>query len=409
MYRGTGCSNRTRAYALEQLTQAGELDAALRRHAHAVRDFFVDTEEQRFGESGSLAMAGYMRKLGPELDNFRAAFDWSMAGQEIDTAIALVGASSMLFRWSGLSQEGLSRVLALRAHAEDINDWRRQAMFWSSVQDLGDVGRLPMAELLEADRRAAAAYRAGGDRRRLVRSLYGVGWELSLLDRHEEAMHVLDEMGQLERATDPPWLRALRLNLAGSIHLLAGEFERAVALHQEQRRLLMHAPGEEIGLIICQNNLCAALNCLGRCDEAIAVAQSSVLCAARYRLGALVYTMFQLLHAQLSLGRLDEAELTMRRTMPAWRRDAMVFFGANHLAMLLAEQGRVADAARIDGAASAYVRRSGSRTSPVRTLARRRTLELFEAARLDPVDLARWRREGETLDESGIAALCVQK
>ncbi len=399
----------TRAYGLEQLTQAGELDATLRRHAHAVRDLFVDTEEQRFGERGSLTMAGYMQKLGPELDNFRAAFDWSMASHEIDTAIALVGASSMLFRWSGLSQEGLSRVLALRTHAEDINDWRRQAMFWSSVQYLGDVGRLPTAEVLEADSRAVAAYRASGERRRLVRSLYGFGWALSLLDRHEEAMHVLEEMRQLERATDPPWLRALRLNLAGQIHLTAEKFESAVAVHQEQQRLLMHAAGEEIDLIRCQNNLCAALNCLGRFDEVIAVAESAVQLAARHSLGALVYMMFQLLHAQLSLGRLDDAELTMRRAMPAWRRDAMVFFGANHLAMLLAEQGRLADAAKIDGAATAYVQRSGSRSSPVRTLARRRTLELFEAARLDPVDLARWRRKGETLDESEIAALVLQE
>ena len=400
----------TRAYALKQLTQAGELDATLRRHAHALRDLFVATEEQRFGERGSLTMTGFMQKLSPELDNFRAAIDWSMGqGNDIDTAIALVGASSMLFRWMGLSQEGLGRLLALRAHAENIDDWRRQAMFRSSVQDLGDVGRLPTAELLEADSRAAAAYRARGERRRLYRSLYGFGWALALLGRHEEARHVLEEMGQMERTTDPPWLRALRLNLAGTIHLTTGAFEAAVAVHEEQRQLLVHAAGEEIGLTICQNNLCAALNCLGRFDEVIAVAQSSVQCAARHRLGTLVYTMFQMLHAQLSLGHLDEAELTMRRTMPAWRRDAMVFFGANHLAMLLAEQGRLADAARIDGAAIAYVQRTGSQPSPVRFLARRRTLELFEIARLDPGDVARWRHEGEALDESGIAAVCVQK
>jgi hypothetical protein len=121
-------------------------------------------------------------------------------------------------------------------------------------------------------------------------------------------------------------------------------------------------------------------------------------------------TLRDLLMARLEEeGRLEEAELTMRRAMPAWRRDAMVFFGANHLAMLLAEQGRLADAARIDSAATAYVQRTGSRPSPVITLARRRTLELFEAARLDPADVARWRREGATLDESRIAALCVQE
>jgi hypothetical protein len=36
----------------------------------------------------------------------------------------------------------------------------------------------------------------------------------------------------------------------------------------------------------------------------------------------------------------------------------------------------------------------------------RRTLSLFEAARLDPADVLGWQRQGETLDENAIAALC---
>jgi predicted ATPase/DNA-binding winged helix-turn-helix (wHTH) protein len=399
----------TRAFALERLTQAGEAEATRQRHAHAVRDLFVQTEEQRFGEHGTLTMDEYMRRLAPELDNLRAALDWSMsAGNDVDTAIGLVGASSMLFRWLGRSQEGLVQLLALKSHVEAHPDGPWRALFWSNAHVLGDLGGLPSAELLDANIRCCDTYRASGERRRLYRSLSSVAWQLSQLDRAAEAANVVAEMHSIERLSDPPWLRALRLNVTGTIHLGNGEFEAAVAIHREQRALLLHAVGEEASLVIAQSNLCAALNSLQRFDAAIEVANANIDCARRSLSSTRGYTMFQLLHAQLSLGRLAEAEATMREAMPAWRRDAMVHFGAHHLAMLLAEQGRFTEAARVDGAASAYDRRSGVRPGPVRTLARRRTLELLEAARLDPADVARWQREGESLDENTIAGLCEE-
>ena len=218
---------------------------------------------------------------------------------------------------------------------------------------------------------------------------------------------MVEQMSQLERATDPAWLRAMRMNLAGGIHLRRNQFEEAVAVHAEQRQLLTQACGEEISLMICQNNLCGALNCLGRCEEAIAVALSTIECAGRLHLTS-SYAQWQLLHAQLSLGRLEEADVTVRRAMPDWRRDANLLVVAGDLATLLAKQGRMADAARVDGAASAYVQRSGATPNPVRIIARRRTRELLAEAHLDPKDVARWQREGETLDENAIAALCLR-
>jgi hypothetical protein len=69
--------------------------------------------------------------------------------------------------------------------------------------------------------------------------------------------------------------------------------------------------------------------------------------------------------------------------------------------------GRHADAARIDAAAMAYVRRAGGTLHRMQELGRERMHRAFEAASVAASDIERWRREGEALDEAGVAALCL--
>ena len=351
-----------------------------------------------------------MQRLAPEIDNIRAAFDWATEhDRDIDTAIALASGSAMLMRWLALSHDGMKWILPLRAHIGRVTDLSTQALFWTGVSLMGLEGRLPSAELLDANRLALTAYRETGERRRLIQGLYVIGWSLAGQRCFHELDLVLDEMRQNERAGDPPWLRANRLNLVATKHLLEGQFEDAFAVHTEQQNLLTHSLGETIALIICRGNMCAALNCLGRFEDVISIVETMRAEVGQQQWVRLTYGTFQLLHAQSSLGRAAEADQTMRQTMLGWRRDGMVLFGSSHLAMLLAEQGRWADAARVDGASQAYALRSGMHPNPVRHRARRRTLALFDAAALSATDLGRWRREGEALDDDAVAALCLDQ
>ena len=57
--------------------------AWVERHAQIIRSLFVETEEARFGEEGSLPLADHMQRLTPEVDNLRTAFVWSMDLQAI--------------------------------------------------------------------------------------------------------------------------------------------------------------------------------------------------------------------------------------------------------------------------------------------------------------------------------------
>jgi predicted ATPase/DNA-binding winged helix-turn-helix (wHTH) protein len=398
----------TRAYALERLAERGEKDLIQGRHAAAVRDLFVSTEEARFGESGSLTMDEFLERLAPEIENLRVAFDFAVK-VDIETAIALAASSTMLLRLLGLSQEAAARILPLRHEVRSRTDSSATAIFWSVIPYLGDFGRMPRSEVTEAVARATSACRAAGYRRRLHRSLSSLTWSvMGRADELDRATAICAEMQKLELPTDPPWVPAMRLNVQANIVMWQGQFAPAVTLLEEQRTLLLSAPGEEVSLIACENNLCAVLNCLCRFDEVVALARSTREHVGAGRVATLGYTMVQLLHAQILLGELDDATRTLREEMPGWRRDGLVLFGCTHFAALLAAKGQYADAARLDGAAMAAERRNEWPPSPVRQRARQYLLELLAAANVDGDDIAFWREEGRALDEAAIAALCLR-
>ena len=65
----------TRAYALEKLVQAGELDAVARRHAERYRDLFVAAEAEAAVRPTDEWLAAYV----PRMDNLRAALNWAFS------------------------------------------------------------------------------------------------------------------------------------------------------------------------------------------------------------------------------------------------------------------------------------------------------------------------------------------
>jgi predicted ATPase/DNA-binding winged helix-turn-helix (wHTH) protein len=398
----------TRAYALEQLAAQGEAAATRQRHAHALCALFVQTEEARFGEQGTLSLADFMQRLEPELDNLRAALDWALgAGGDTATAVALAGAAAELFRRVGLSQEGLRAMRALRPRIDATLAADRAALFWLRLGALGNNGRLPKAELLDAEARAQQAYRALGAARRLFASLYLGGWTLNMAGDAAGATAVLQEMGALEDPAWPAWLRCERLNLQAAICNVERRFDDAVAVAQAQLALLDGVPGEQQLRATARANLCRDLVCLGRDEQALALALAIVDEYRGDREASIGYVHRHLMTAQLCLGQTAQAEATMRQALPGWRRDGLLLYCGDVLALLHAAQGRWADAVRLGAVAESFMQRSGVSRHPVLERACERTQQLLARANLAADDVARWRREGQALDEARIAALCL--
>jgi hypothetical protein len=88
----------TRAYALQKLTDSGELEAFVRRHAEHHRDLFERAETEWEAQSS----AEWLAEHGPKLDDVRSALNWAFSTSgEPSIGVALTAASLAL--WMHLS------------------------------------------------------------------------------------------------------------------------------------------------------------------------------------------------------------------------------------------------------------------------------------------------------------------
>ena len=109
----------------------------------------------------------------------------------------------------------------------------------------------------------------------------------------------------------------------------------------------------------------------------------------------------------LSGGRLADARQTLVEAFLAWRRNG-VFAASAALALVLAELGATADAARVGAAAVAYLKRAQIVRHPSLQHMNERWQALLASSACLPDDLARWQFEGEALDEAAIEAICLR-
>src|SRR6266446_2137681 len=97
----------TRAYALEKLTQSGELEQIARRHAEYCRDLFERAEVELETRPASEWLAAYGRRI----DNLRAALDWAFSPTgEASIGVALTAAAVPLWMHLSLMEECRGRV-----------------------------------------------------------------------------------------------------------------------------------------------------------------------------------------------------------------------------------------------------------------------------------------------------------
>ena len=135
IFDGTTTPNRwrlletIRAYALEELKASGEYKATVRRHAEYYRDLIVSLAA---GSKTQLSAAN-VAQCGRELDNVRAALDWSFS-PEGDATIGMTLAAAFAPIWTHLSLYGeccrhVDRVLAVRPSAFRLHGDLQRPMY----------------------------------------------------------------------------------------------------------------------------------------------------------------------------------------------------------------------------------------------------------------------------------------
>ncbi len=223
-------------YAAQQLAASGEREATRARHARWYREL-IEGAPQFGGDDHAL----WMHRISTELDNFRAAMEWTLSTPGLsDEALAI--ATPLWWYWweSGQMSEGKT--------------WLKRALEVAS-----DFSR---AQLGPALRAAAALARNSGD----------------LADARQLGEQALEIQQQLDnpQGLAMAW-NSLCMTATGQRDLVSAlEYARQARRHAE-------IAGDERGLGVVANNMATVLRGLGRLEEAEAGFREGV---ARFRAAA---------------------------------------------------------------------------------------------------------------------------
>jgi predicted ATPase/DNA-binding winged helix-turn-helix (wHTH) protein len=382
----------TRAYALEQLADAGEMQPTLRRHAHAVFAVLQPFEqfEWRWRSTGSAEPAA-----GVELDNLRAALEWADAAAEGSLAVALAGVSYSVWWSSAHLAEGLARCLALRRYVDAEVSTSTAAQFWLTITKLGvySIRR----ESYDAAVRAAALYRELDDDQRRFEALTFAAVQGTRFAAISEMEAQMDEASQLERREWPARQRA-KLQFARCFWFARQRrFEEALAC-AERQVAICRQDGAEIGALYAMSNVTFMESLLGRTHEALEHARTAIarLHALDADAGA-GHLYFVETIALLVLNRMDEALAAARNAYPRLSREGDQYRLLRPLALLNAARGRLDTAARVAGFDAVLEARTGENPNIAAPLLQERLEPLLAGIAAD--ERARLAAEGATLSE----------
>ncbi len=200
-------------YALERLTESGELNALRERHAR----YYLALAERAAPELRGPQQLVWLQRLDEqEHNNLRAALSWAVERGDAELGLRLAAALGWFWLLRGHWTEGrewLTRVLSL-APPSSVTQPRARALNAAALLADYDENHVMARTLYEE---SAALSEANGDRATLAHSLYGLGKALWYQGEKDEAAALTERSLALCRtlgdkrgvAASLSWLAAL--------------------------------------------------------------------------------------------------------------------------------------------------------------------------------------------------------
>jgi non-specific serine/threonine protein kinase len=393
----------TRAYALEKLAEAGEVDDIKRRHAQFYRELFEPALDDRLRKP----VAAWRETYLPELDNVRAALDWSIDGAgDAPTGVALAGASGELWGMLGLFGEGVRRLQRAIDRIEPDTPESHQARLWLWLGRL--VDETPN-RALAAFERAVELYRRLDDALGLGHALARLGRVLAFMGRLAQAETVLAEAYSRLNGVAPPRLLSLYMGHVAFMKTFAGDLAGARAYYERALELDRKA-GDEFGALAIIGNLANVIWALGDLDaaEASTREQVALLRNSPVRTRRLLgYALSNLAGVLAERGKLDQALVAAREGLPLVKEDGSAWIFADHVALRAALAGKVASAARLAGYSQHTWTANEATRQPIEARAHERLCAILRE-KLDPGELERLLAEGAKLGDDEACRLALE-
>jgi tetratricopeptide (TPR) repeat protein len=223
-----------RQYAAEHLhAQPEALLVAQEKHAA----YFLQLATQSYDELQDENSLAWFRAIDQEMDNFRAALDWTLQANQLELGLRLGSALRLYWWWRGYLREGLAWLETLLSRAEQtgqIHDLPATVLASVYIEAGllgGNLGLLqPARAFLQ---QSLSIYRQEGDRAGIARALNNLGFVTSTAGQFAEAEAYSWESMAIHRTTgDFKGMVSAYLNL-GAACLYQGKVEQAVAVLDE--------------------------------------------------------------------------------------------------------------------------------------------------------------------------------
>jgi predicted ATPase/DNA-binding winged helix-turn-helix (wHTH) protein len=385
----------TRAYALERLTEAEETQHILRRHAQAL--IVVLAEFEREGVRWTMSLAQYAA-ASAELDNLRAALVWTAASPAAaDLVVPLLSRSRRVWVSNVQQEEGLGWCARLRERVDDNVLAEDAAMYWLTVATLGLYTR--RRECYEAALKAAELFAQLGDDDRRFDALVTAAIQGVRFASAEQMGTLIAEATRLDRPEGPPRRRTGLMFARYRWNDRLGHDEEALACALEQAAISRNA-GFPLGELYAMSNVTAMEVKLGRAEEALAHAQSTIEALDAMGAGAGAGHLCGVtMRALIDLDRLDQAMAGGRKAYALLLREGDHLRILVPLALCIGSQGRLEDAARLRGAFDAAQARDGLHAEAVGKEWGLERLDALLEAGVTTAELAALRAEGEAMRE----------
>jgi len=382
-----------RAYALEKLRDAGEMADMLRRHAEAMRARFED----EWARHWSVPPQERAHRSLPDVENLRAALDWSQEAGQHELLVALAGASAWIWELQGMRVEGLRRCDVALGCVDDGTPLALEARLFFGRAELAHP-RYDAAARAALDR-ALRLYRALDDRASAFRTLARLAICQTLDRDFGAADRAIEARAELH---DPSWPPALRWHLAQARGWRLAYCERWDELPQvlDEAEQLARAANDREGLLQSLIYREQVAQGRGRTEEAVGRGRELLQMVRQDRFSSQRrFIVGNLAQALIELNELDEALPLIREDVANSLRESTMLARLDTLALLALRRGRPADAARVLGCSDAqHAFRQGRRE-----FGEQRIPGLVQAA----LDTALAPAEGAKLSVEAAAALAL--
>jgi len=391
-----------RAYGREKLHDAGETAATQRRHAQHFRAQFENAVDEWLKVPEATWRALYL----PEVDNVRAALEWSLGIDGDPTlAVALASASGPVWPALSLYGEGAQRLEAAAARIQPDTSKSDQARlsFWLAS---GLEEALPV-RAVATFQRAAALYQETSDRLGLAHTMARLGRPLATMGRFDEAAAVLAEALPVLKRSGLPKLLGIDFANMGYLKTLTGDlagartnYERALALFREAQNKF-----SELAMQGAIAEVTWALGDLAATEAALRETVAMRRKSPTSRKGSIGFGLANLMGVLTERGKLADALETAREALPLLSGVGNAWVFMDYLALRLALGGNLACAAKLAGYADAAYAAKVRQPNEARACDR---LHALLRERLESVELEHLLAKGAKMTEDEACRMALE-